>query len=386
MTDTWLRALAIVALGAPLVPAQSSAQTAASPWVMSEAVVAPGTAPAPDHISILRGIAYRRDVSLRDGAIEFDLAAPGNGFAGLAFRMADTAGYEIIYFAPSDDGQRWASIQYQPVFDGETTWQLYSREGYQARIPSSVGPALHVRLLVAANRADVLLDGMAKPLLQIHDLKRNAAPGAIGFWAASPQDTSRPSSLSHLSVDERTVPALAALPPETAAPTQLMRWHVSPRQASPGALTPPASIPADIANGALAWAIVDAEPSGVVNLTQARGNPAGAQRVNVFGGAGFGLVYAHVTIGSDRARAVQLFLSFSDGAGVYLNGERLYFGHNERASRYPDYLGVVTEEVDGVDLRLRSGENDLILAVTDKAFGWGFRARLSSLDGLSVTP
>jgi hypothetical protein len=143
-------------------------------------------------------------------------------------------------------------------------------------------------------------------------------------------------------------------------------------------LTPPADIAA-----ASTWKIVDAEPSGLVNLTRAIGNPAGPQRVNVFGGAGWGVAFARTTIVSPRAQTRRLYLSYSEGIGVYLNGARVYTGQNQNG---PNKLGVVGPEKEYVDLTLRQGDNDVVLAITDRAFGWGFRARLDNLGGIQVSP
>jgi hypothetical protein len=49
-------------------------------------------------------------------------------------------------------------------------------------------------------------------------------------------------------------------------------------------------------------------------------------------------------------------------------------------------LGVVGREGETVPLRLHPGDNEVVLAVVDKAFGWGFRARLDSLGAVRVTP
>jgi len=131
---------------------------------------------------------------------------------------------------------------------------------------------------------------------------------------------------------------------------------------------------------------VTAEPTGLVNLTKAIGNPAGRQAVNVFGGAAWGLAFAAVAIETGAERTVRLSVSYSDGIGVYLNGRRLYAGDNSSDSRYTDYLGVVGNESETIDLPLRAGRNELVLAITDKAFGWGFRAKLDSVDGLTIVP
>jgi len=135
-------------------------------------------------------------------------------------------------------------------------------------------------------------------------------------------------------------------------------------------------------HGSGKWIPADAEPSGLINLNRQLGNAAGAQKTNVFGGAGWGIAYARVRIVSDRDQVRRLSFSYSDGIGVYVNGKRVFVGRNDSDSRYFGYLGIVGAEVDGIDLPLKRGATDVVLAVTDKAFGWGFRARIDSLAGL----
>jgi len=67
-----------------------------------------------------------------------------------------------------------------------------------------------------------------------------------------------------------------------------------------------------------------------------------------------------------------------------LNGTRVFTGRNDD-SRGANNLGIVGPETEFVDLALRAGDNDIVLAITDRAFGWGFRARLDSLRGVAVS-
>ena len=356
-------------------------------WALEHATLAANSAATPTGLRLLRGIAYRPDVSFSDGTIEFELAPPGGVFAGLAFRMANTADYEIIYFISNENGDRWKAIQYQPVFGGETTWQLYNEPPYLVSIPKDTRGTLRVRIAIAGNRADVFLNDDPMALLRVPDLKRDRAGGAIGFWSVAP-DGAAGNEIRDLRIDSNRVPVLGdptgdrmrAQP----SPRQLMHWRVSDRCEAPDGVHAPVTLPAGLRPDT--WRIVSAEPTGLVNLTKAIGNPAGRQATNVFGGAGWGLAYAAVTIDSAAARSVALSVSYSDGIGVYLNGRRLYAGDNSADSRYPDYFGVVGPESETIDLPLGAGRNELVLAITDKAFGWGFRARLDSLDGLTILP
>jgi hypothetical protein len=353
-------------------------------WVVADASLPRGVSPTADGIGLVGGIAYRPEANFRDGVIEFDLAPAGTAFAGVAFRMLSAASYEIIYFRP--DSGRWAAIQYQPVFEGETTWQLYHGDGYEGVVPRGLTGPLHVKILVTGSRADVYVGGDSTPALRVRELKRPAAAGGIGFWVAGGgQNDEAKGALSGLTITSSSAIRLATLPPETHPPEQLVRWRVSPRMPSPDSINAPLTPPATVTD-ARRWSIVAAEQSGLVNLTRAIGNAAGPQRMNVFGGAGWGMAFARATITSSRAQTRRLFVSYSDGIGIYLNGTRVFAGRNDADSRGPDYLGIVGPEVEFVDLPLRAGQNELLLAITDKAFGWGFRARLDSRDGISVTP
>lgn len=356
-------------------------------WALDHATLASPSELAPDRVRLLRGIASRRDVSFEDGTIEFDLEPPGGTFAGVAFRMASSADYEIIYFITSENGDRWKAVQYQPVFAGETTWQLYHEPPYLASIPKEAGRGLRVRIAIAGDRADVFLNDDSMAILRVPDLKRERARGAIGFWSVAP-DGAPGNEIRNLRVDTRRVPASGDPIGERVHPLasarQLTRWRVSERVPAPDGVNAPLALPVGLTPDT--WRLVSAEPNGLINLTKAIGNPAGPQVTNVFGGAGWGLAFAAVTIESASERVVRLSVAYSDGIGIYLNGRRLYAGDNSADSRYPDYLGVVGNEVETVDLPLRAGRNELVLGVTDKAFGWGFRAKLDSLDGLTIVP
>lgn len=384
---TWMRRCVVV-VGlllslAPITWAQDSELRVAG-WVVADATLPRGTSPTADAIGLTRGIAYRPDANFRDGVIEFDLAPAGTGFAGVAFRMQSAADYEIIYFRP--DSGRWAAIQYQPVFEGETTWQLYHGDGYEGAVPKRFTGPIHVKILIAGSRADVYVGGDSTPALRVRELKRAPAAGGIGFWVAgSALSKEINASLSKLTLTSSPALQLQAMPAETHPGGQVIRWRVSSRMASPDSVNAPPTPPA-AANDAQRWTVVDAEQSGLINLTRAIGNAAGPQRMNVFGGAGWGMAFARVSIMSPRAQVKRFYISYSDGIGVYLNGARVFAGRNDFDSRSPGYLGIVGPETEFVDLALRAGENQLLLCVTDKAFGWGFRARFDDLEGISISP
>ena len=67
----------------------------------------------------------RRDVSLQDGTVDFDMEVTSHrSFVYVQFRMQDDENHEEIYFRPHKSSLPDA-IQYAPVWNAESTWQLY---------------------------------------------------------------------------------------------------------------------------------------------------------------------------------------------------------------------------------------------------------------------
>lgn len=359
-------------------------------WDASQATLPAGSRATPDGIAIVRGIACRADLALDDGIIEFELAPSSNGFAGIAFRMSSPADYEIIYFRQGAEG-RWAGVQYQPVYEGETTWQLYPGDGYEADLPARVATTADgwtkVRLVIAGRRADLYVGNETTPALRVRELKRTTARGPIALWAATSQKvTSATATIRALRVRPLDGVTLAPAAPDTASPGQLTRWRVSQRFAAPDSVAFAETLSSEPRRAAHEGRLATAEPSGLVSLTAFVGNPAGPQRTNVFGGAGWGVAYANVTLHSNRAQMRRLSLSYSEAVGVYLDGALVYVGDNRYEVRAKGQLGVVGREGETVPLHLHPGDNDIVLAIVDKAFGWGFRGRLDSLDAVQVSP
>lgn len=342
-------------------------------WDTSRATLVADVPVTADRIALVRGIAVRDDATLLDGTLEADLDVPRTSqFAGLAFRLANTANYEIVYFR--GDGGRWREVQYQPVFDGEPTWQLYNGPGYNADLaPELVPPAvpMHVKIVFAGTRADVYVNGAAAPVLRVPRLARAPRAGRVAVWAGG--GPAARMTFDGYSATSRRGDALAPLAAPGPLPGQIMRWRVSRRLPSPDTIDAPTELRREHRAALRAGAVVRAESDGLVNLSRVVGNPAGPQIENVPGGAGWGLALASVTLRAKRAHTARMRFAYSDGVAVFLNGRRVFAGTNPYAS--PN-LGRVVPDANAVELPLRPGANELVLAVTDRAFGWGFRARV----------
>jgi len=132
-----------------------------------------------DVLSVENGFAYRRDVRLQDGTVDFDVQLTRRrSFVYLMFRMAGDREYEDFYLRPHKSSLPDA-IQYAPVYQGASAWQLYHGPGATATVTFEPGAWTHVRLVLSGEKAAVFVGDLAKPALVIPRLARAAAPGYL---------------------------------------------------------------------------------------------------------------------------------------------------------------------------------------------------------------
>lgn len=314
------------------------------------------------------------DIEFENGTIEFDVATTGHrSFVGVAFRIEGPGEYEHFYLRPHNSG-RFDAMQYTPVFNRVSAWQLHPEYNASIEIPRSEW--MHVRLVVTGSRLRVYFDDATEPTLTVNELRRGRGQGSVAiianFPAAREHEDLYPTAFANFAIEPDSAPAVYE-DIFTSTPARFVRrWALSPAFPAPdGPLTaiPRSALEAD------GWSIAIAESSGLVNLARYRAIPEGAER---------GAVLARIVIESDTDRIKQLNFGFSDQGSIFLNGRILFSGNNTYRSRSQRYLGVVTVENDAIYLPLRQGTNELIFAVSEDFGGWGLIARFEDLDGISV--
>jgi len=322
------------------------------------------------------GLAFPRDVKMRDGVIDVDVAASkGRGFIGLEFRASDDiAQAEWIYLRPHESGQADA-IQYTPVLNTGANWQIYNGDGFTAAVDIPLETWFHVRIVVAGAQAKLFVSDMDKPALVIGDLKGELKEGRVGIrvltgktYFSNFQVTKTPDAPW-----ERHLPAM---PPGT-----LTQWKISP---SYDALARDLERPLVRAErDTMRWQDVIAEPPGFVVLYRYRTAPhLRVSFENDFSKRlepqpGMLVLYARTTIHSRRDQVKKLLIGYSDDVSVFLNDRILYRGRSAQYFRDPRFLGIVNPENDEVFLPLKKGDNELTLAVSEIGGGWGFICRLA---------
>jgi hypothetical protein len=148
------------------------------------------------------------ELLLPAGRIEADIGAERAAYPGIVFRAADTYNYELAYAQPHTSGQ-WDALQYDPVFHGSNTWQMYFGEGRHKE--AEVPPNTWFRLRVEFRGRRALIQAGDQPPLLVGSLAHDGASGRIGLW------TYKPAYFCNLRVWEET-PALDSAAFPAAAP------------------------------------------------------------------------------------------------------------------------------------------------------------------------
>ena len=129
----------------------------------------------------LSGVAYLKDVEFENGVIEVDIAVDGTrSYPGIIFRMQSEADYEYLYMRPHASDSYTDRLQYAPVFNRVTSWQLYNGEGFTAPAVLPMNRWMHLKMEIHGRQARVYLDESDRPALIIHDLKHGRTKGTLG--------------------------------------------------------------------------------------------------------------------------------------------------------------------------------------------------------------
>jgi hypothetical protein len=300
------------------------------------------------------GAAELKDLELRDGVIDVDVATPASrGFFGIQFRIAnDGANAEWVYLRQHKSGLPDA-LQYTPVLSTGLNWQIYNGAGFTGAVDIPKNIWFHLRLVVTGAQAKLYVKDMDQPALVVDDLKSGVQKGQVAL-AVLTGATYFSNFEIHTTPDAAWQRHLPPMPPGT-----LTRWSLSPSyDALQRNLERPLTA---FETKAIQWQDVEAEPPGFVVLYRYREAPhPKVSFANDFSKRlepqpGMKVIYARTNIDSDRDQVRKLYLGYSDDVSLFLNGKILFRGRSAQNFRDPGFLGIVNPENDAVYLPLEEG-------------------------------
>ena len=366
--------LSIASVAAVLLPALLAAQATPIPLTAAE-WQATDSIRFEEHLGvpavyINTGVALSRSAKLRNGVIEFDIAAAEKSTnMGISFRAIDAENADVVFFRPGASGTSEA-MQYSPSINSiPATWQLFHGPGATASVLVPRNQWIHVRMRVFGDSAAVYLDRDTAAALVIPRLAGPARGDKIGLWGSGFGRGAWYANMSY-TPDARNYERVA----HTAPAGSLDRWEIS--QAFDASTLVPGIMPAA---ATLKWDSLRADPDGMVIINRLRHSP---------GVLPYGIddsvlldnrvpksqvVFARTTITVPRDTTVLLDAGYSDNAVIFLNGRALFSGI--RASGFNDN-GYFERLGTALFLPLHAGSNTLTYAVTEFFGGWALSARL----------
>lgn len=262
-----------------------------------------------------------------DASIEVLIGADGPAYPGVAFRVADVLNFELAYAVPHVSGE-WDALQYDPVFHGSNTWQVYHGPSYQRAAQVPTGRWFRLKVDFCGDQATVSVNG--QPPLVVERLARPTVTGPFGLWTYRPAYFCdlRVSTCGGLDIPRREMPS--------AAEGTVEAWFVE------------------------GYGVVPCEPNGVINL-------------NRYLPISLGDVRLTRRFDTPEGGAVTFEFGFSDGLSLELDGRAIFSGENtfkgfaDRAARGYAELGMQS-----LQQVLAPGTHCLtaVLQVSEP-FGWG---------------
>ena len=92
---------------------------------------------------------------------KLDVDITGSGMAGIGFRANNLFNYEFIYFRSKELAIN-NTIQYVPIYNGSTGWQLYPGEEYQKKVSFSMKDWFHVTIEVTDSKLKLIIKRKCK--------------------------------------------------------------------------------------------------------------------------------------------------------------------------------------------------------------------------------
>jgi hypothetical protein len=273
------------------------------------------------------GLALIPDHWATDASIEVLIGTDGPAYPGVAFRLADVVNFELVYAVPHVSGQ-WDALQYDPVFHGSNTWQVYHGPSYQRATQVPTGRWFRLKVDFFGDRAAVSVDG--RPPLVVEKLAHPTTAGLFGLWTYRPAHfcSLRVSTCDGLDIPRGEMPSASE---DTVGP-----WFVE------------------------GYGVVTCEPHGVINLNRYLPTSLGEVRLTR-------------RFETTEGGAVTFEFGFSDALTLELDGQVIFSGENtfkgfaDRAAR-----GYVELGMQPLRQELAPGRHCLtaVLRVSEP-FGWG---------------
>ncbi|HJU73997.1 MAG TPA: hypothetical protein VJ717_09630 [Gemmatimonadaceae bacterium] len=328
-------------------------------------------------LRIRTGTAVREGVRMLDGTLDFDvMLSPHRSFVYIYTRMQDENEHEEMYLR-SHKSELPDAVQYSPVWNGDSNWQLYHGPGMTAAVRLPHNEWTHVRVVLRGQRAALFIGDTLKPALVVR-LQRDPMAGHIALGAFVPPGTQPDkepfAAFANVRVRPDVTPFDFATVPErdvSLPEGMITRWQLSGPYAPPR--DPAAALSSSTPAERVSWKTYASEPNGVLVIGRHVKRPAPNSAI-----------VARLVIRAERDTVAPLQLGFSDIVTVYLTGRALISADARYSFDAPRQEGLIGLSQATIYLPLRQGENEVLIHLSDSFGGWGLMGRLVPGYGAAV--
>ena len=335
---------------------------------------------APDGVlSISKGPVDVKDLTFRDGTIEFDMYMPDHGILGMRLRTQNRDNAEALFFRPQKDCNTSPDcMQYMPLEHGAYEWDLFPE--YQSSAPIRTLSWNHFRIVVIGTTMRVYVNRSSKPTLSVDHMEGGALSGGLTFGG--------PAKYANLMITPAKPLSSAARPAPERKDGFLRHWKISmasvlasvhdPKLDAPTGVQPSyASMPP---NGN-AWKAITADTKGLVNFSHEVGSAKDGSVIS--------LAWAKTTLVSDKAQSKTVQIGWVREIWIYVNGTLVFQDRNidgMPAAKAGDER--ISLENGTFLLPLKKGKNEIAIALDDNLpgntqhYGWGMELKLGDPTGV----
>ncbi len=323
------------------------------------------------------GRAVREGARLLNGTLDFDvMLSPHRSFVYIYTRVQSEGEAEEMYLR-SHKSELPDAVQYSPVWNGDSNWQLYHGPGLTAAVRLPHNEWTHVRVVLRGQRAALFIGDTVKPALVVR-LQREPAAGYISLGSFVPPGTQPDkeafTAFANVVVRPDVTPFDFNTVPDS-APTlpagMITRWQLSGPYAPPR--DPQAALTASTPAERVGWKTYDVEPNGVLVIGKHVRRPAPNSAI-----------VARLVMRAERDTVAPLQLGFSDIVTLYLTGRALISADARYSYDAPRQEGLIGLSQATIYLPLKAGDNEVLIHLSDSFGGWGLTGRLMPGFGAQV--
>ncbi|WP_313264124.1 hypothetical protein [Sphingobacterium sp.] len=307
-----------------------------------------------------------KDFIFKDGTIEYDVLPAKTEFASaIYFHRKNEKEQEIVYLRVPKMTDPFANegIQYCPILDGVNMWDMYPQ--YQSSAAAKADEWNHIKLVISGMQMQVFVNNNLR--LIVPKLEGREHTGSIAFDGDS--------YISNIEIKPNQMEGLPQIEGAdlTRHETNYIRnWSITQPTVLEEGREPTTF--RDLPKDEAFTEKIAAERYGLINLTRRFGS-AEKRRI----------VWLKAVITTKEPTSVNLQLGFSDEIWLYLNDQITYTDKNifrQNMKKYPD--GRISIQNGNIRLKLKKGENQLLVGVSNDFYGWGLMARLENMENITA--